>query len=48
MERVSHRTYTDHFKTQSVALSESIARTKAARQLEVPVKSLANWVDDHR
>ncbi|MDN5940058.1 MAG: transposase, partial [Salinisphaera sp.] len=30
--------------TQAVALSDSVGRTEAARQLDIPVKSLANWV----
>src|SRR5699024_6683466 len=36
--------YTDDFKSQAVALFDSIGRAKAARQLGIPVKSLANWV----
>ncbi|MGH8147061.1 MAG: transposase [Rhodanobacteraceae bacterium] len=48
MQRVSRRTYTDDFKAQAVALSDSIGRTKAARQLDIPLKSLANWVDAAR
>lgn len=44
-QRIPRRHYTDDFKAQAVALSESIGRTKAARQLDIPVKSLANWVD---
>lgn len=47
-ERIPRRQYTDDFKAQAVALSESIGRTKAARQLDIPVKSLANWVDAAR
>lgn len=44
-ERIPRRQYTDDFKAQAVALSDSIGRTQAARQLDIPVKSLANWVD---
>ena len=40
-QRVSHRRYTDDFKAQAVALSDSIGRTEAARRLDIPVKSLA-------
>lgn len=45
---IPRRQYTDDFKAQAVALSDSIGRTKAARQLDIPVKSLANWVDAAR
>lgn len=45
---IPRRHYTDDFKAQAVALSDSIGRTKTARQLEIPVKSLANWVDAAR
>ncbi|HEN8712165.1 TPA: transposase [Pseudomonas putida] len=36
--------HTDEFKAQAVALDESVGRTEAARQLEMPVKTLDNWV----
>lgn len=45
---IPRRHYTDDFKAQAVALAESIGRTKAARQLDIPVKSLANWLDAAR
>ncbi len=47
-QRIPRRHYTDDFKAQAVALSDSIGRTEAARQLDIPVKSLANWVDAAR
>ena len=47
-QRIPRRHYTDDFKTQAVALSESIGRTEAARQLDILVKSLANRVDAAR
>src|SRR5690625_7140212 len=40
----TRRSYTDDFKSQAVALSDSIGRAEAARQLGIPVQSLANWV----
>lgn len=48
MERVTRRTYTDDFKTQAVALAESLGRAQAARQLDISVKTLGNWVDAAR
>ena len=44
MQRIPRRQFTDDFKTQAVALAESIGPAKAARQLDVSVKTLANWV----
>lgn len=37
----TRRNYTDEFKTQAVALAESVGRTEAARQLEMSVKTLS-------
>ena len=44
MQRIPRRQYTDDFKAQAVALAESIGPAKAARQLDMSVKTLANWV----
>jgi transposase len=44
MHKVSRRSYTDDFRNQAVALSDSLGRTAAARKLGISVKSLANWV----
>jgi putative transposase len=44
MQRVTRRRYTDDFKAQAVALAESIGPARAARQLDVSAKSLANWL----
>lgn len=44
MQRIPRRQYTDDFKAQAVALAESIGPAKAARQLDVSVKTLANWL----
>lgn len=48
MQRIIRRQYTDDFKTQAIALGESIGRTKAARELEMSVKTLGNWLDASR
>jgi transposase len=48
MQRVPRRRFTDEFKSQAVALAESIGPAKAARQLDMSVKSLANWVTTAR
>jgi transposase len=44
----TRRNYTDEFKMQAVALAESVGRTEAARQLDISVKTLDNWVDAAR
>lgn len=44
MQRIPRRQFTDDFKTQAVALAESIGPAKASRQLDVSVKTLANWL----
>ena len=44
MQRIPRRQYTDDFKVQAVSLAESIGPAKAARQLDVSVKTLANWL----
>ena len=46
MHKASRRSFTDDFKNQAVALSDSLGRTAAARKLGISVKSLANWVAD--
>lgn len=48
MQRISRRHYTDDFKTQATALAESIGRAEAARQLDMSVKTLGNWLDASR
>lgn len=48
MQRITRRRYTDDFKAQAIALAESIGPAKAARQLDMSVKSLANWLDAAR
>ena len=44
MQRTPHRRFTDEFKSQAVTLAESIGPAKAARQLDMSVKTLANWL----
>jgi len=44
MQRVPKRRYTDEFKAQAIALGESIGPAKAARQLDMSVKTLENWL----
>ena len=44
MQRITRRRYTDDFKAQAVALAESIGPAKAARQLDMSAKTLANWL----
>lgn len=41
MHRISRRRYTDDFKSQAIALAESIGRAKAARQLDMSIKTWA-------
>ena len=48
MHRISRRRYTDDFKAQAVALAESASRSKAARQLDIPIKTLGNWLGASR
>lgn len=48
MKSISRRRYTDDFKAQSVELAESIGRARAARQLDMSVKTLGNWLDASR
>lgn len=45
MQRVIRRRYTDDFKAQAVSLAQSIGPSNAARQLDISVKTLANWLD---
>ena len=44
MKTVFRRRFTEEFKAQAVALSETLGRTGAARKLGISVKSLENWV----
>ncbi|MDE2087417.1 MAG: transposase [Xanthomonadaceae bacterium] len=48
MQRIPRRRYTDDFKTQAVALAESLGPAKAARQLDMSVKTLSHWVEATR
>ncbi len=42
MSRLPRRRYTDDFKSQAVALGESVDPAFAARHLDISVKSLTN------
>ena len=44
MQRIPRRQFTDDFKAQAVTLAESMGPAKAARQLDISVKTLANWL----
>ena len=48
MQHIPRRRYTDDFKTQAIALAESIGPAKAARQLDMSAKTLANWLGASR
>lgn len=48
MQLIPRRRHTDDFKAQAIALAESIGRAKAARQLDMSVKTLGNWLDASR
>ncbi|MDR2012076.1 MAG: transposase [Rhodanobacter sp.] len=48
MQRVRRRHYTNDFKAQAIALAESSGSAKAARQLDMSVKTLGNWLDASR
>ena len=48
MKRIPRRQFTDDFRSQAVALAQSIGPAKAARQLDMSVKTLANWLDSKR
>lgn len=48
MQRIPRRQYTADFKAQAVSLAEPIGPAKTARQLDVSVKTLANWLTASR
>ncbi len=48
MQQITRRRYTDDFKAQAIALAESIGRVQAARQLDMSVKTLDNWLEASR
>ena len=43
MQRIPRRQFTDDFKAQAVKLAESIGPAETVRQLDISVKTLANW-----
>ena len=48
MQCITRRRYTDDFKAQAILLAESLGPAKAARQLDMSVKTLGNWLDASR
>lgn len=48
MKHIPRRRYTDDFKAQAILLAESLGPAKAARQLDMSVKTLGNWLDASR
>ena len=46
MQRIPKRRYTAEFRAEAVklVLNEKVGLTEAARRLDLPAKSLANWV----
>lgn len=40
MHRIPRRRFTDEFKSQAIALAESVGPAQAARQLDMSVKTL--------
>jgi transposase len=48
MQPITRRRYTDDFKAQAILLAESLGPAKAARQLDMSVKTLGNWLDASR
>ena len=48
MQRITRRRYADDFKAQAILLTESLGPAKAARQLDMSVKTLGNWLDASR
>ena len=48
MQGITRRRCTDDFKAQAILLAESLGPAKAARQLDMSVKTLSNWLDASR
>ena len=44
MKRVPKRSYTEQYKQEAVRLVREVGVAEVARRLEMPAKSLANWV----
>lgn len=44
----TRRQFTDEFKKQALELTRSIGCAPAARQLDISLKTLGNWVDQER
>jgi transposase len=44
MNRIPRRSYTEQYQQESVRLAAEVGPSEAARRLEMPVKTLNNWV----
>jgi transposase len=44
MNRIPKRSYTEQYQQEAVRLSAEVGPSEAARRLEMPVKTLNNWV----
>ena len=44
MQRTARRQFTYDFKARVAVLAEFVGTAKAARQLDISAKTLANWV----
>jgi transposase len=44
MNRIPRRSYTEQYRQEAVRLAGEVGPAEAARRLEMPVKTLNNWV----
>jgi transposase len=44
MNRIPRRSYTEQYRHEAVRLAGEVGPSEAARRLEIPVKTLHNWV----
>ena len=44
MNRIPRRSYTEQYQQEAVRLAGEVGPAEAARRLEMPVKTLNNWV----
>jgi transposase len=50
MKRLPRRHFTAHYKAEAVklVLEQHLPKSQVARQLDISLKSLNNWVDQHQ
>lgn len=48
MQRIPRRRFPEEFKSQAIALAEPLGPANAARQLDISVKTLPNWLGNAR